>query len=102
MASYNSVTFIGNIGRDPELQVTPEGTPVTKFTLAVNERSGRGADAKESTMWLNVTAWRGLAEVVEKYMHKGMQVCVSGKLKVRDYVDREGAKRTSVDVVANE
>lgn len=47
MASFNSVTFIGNIGRDPELQVTPDGTPVTKFSLAVNERSGRGADAKD-------------------------------------------------------
>lgn len=53
-------------------------------------------------MWLNVVAWRGLAEVVEKYMHKGMQVCVSGKLKIRDYTDREGVKRQSVDVVANE
>jgi single-strand DNA-binding protein len=102
MASFNNVTFIGNIGRDPELQVTPDGTPVTKFSLAVNERTGRGADAKESTMWLNIVAWRGLAETVEKYMHKGMSVCVSGRLKVREYTDREGVKRMSVDVVANE
>ena len=95
MASFNQVSFIGRLGKDPELTVTPSGKPVTKFSLAVDQ----GKDQKP--MWLNVTAWEKLAEIVEKYALKGMQVFVQGKLMIRSYDDKQGVKRQSIDIVAN-
>ena len=94
MASFNQVQFIGRLGKDPELTVTPTGKPVTKFSLAVDQ----GKDQKP--MWLNVTAWEKLAEIVEKYTSKGMQVFVQGKLVMRPYKDKNGVDRQSIDIVA--
>lgn len=95
MASFNQVQFIGRLGKDPELTVTPNGKPVSKFSLAVDQ----GKDQKP--MWLNVTAWEKLAEIVEKYTCKGMQVFVQGKLVMRPYKDKSGVDRQSIDIVAN-
>lgn len=102
MASFNQVQFIGRLGKDPELQVTTTGKPITKFSLAVDQ-GGKDKDgqAKQDTMWLNVTTWDKLAEVVEKYATKGVQVFVQGKLLLRNYEDKQGVKRQSIDVVAN-
>ena len=72
MATFNQCQFIGRLGKDPVLEVTPNGKPHTKFSLAVDQ----GKD--QPTMWLNVTCWDKLAETVEKYAHKGMQVFVQG------------------------
>jgi len=99
----NKIILIGHLGRDPELQVTPDGTPVTKFSLAVNRysRSSSG-ERKEETDWFNVSAWRQLAETCEKYLHKGSKVYVEGRFTPRKYTDRDGLQRTSLDVTMTE
>jgi len=99
----NKIMLIGRLGRDPELQVTPDGTPVTKFSLAVNRYSKTSSgERKEETEWFNVSAWRQLAETCEKYLHKGSKVYVEGRLTQRKYTDREGVQRTSIDVTMTE
>jgi len=99
----NKIILIGRLGKDPELQVTPDGTPVTKFTLAVNRYSKTSSgERKEETDWFNVSAWRQLAETCEKYLHKGSKVYIEGRLTQRKYTDREGIQRTSIDVTINE
>lgn len=95
MASFNSVQFIGRLGKDPDFNVIPSGTPVAKFSLAVDQ--GKDKEA----MWLNVVAWDKLAEIVEKYAFKGSQVLVAGRLQMRAYEDKNGVKRQAVDVVAS-
>ena len=99
----NKIMLIGNLGRDPELQVTSDGTPVTKFSLAVNRttRSSTGEQVKE-TEWFNIVAWRQLAEICEKYLHKGSKVYIEGRITQRKYTDKEGIQRTAVDVIAND
>jgi single-strand DNA-binding protein len=100
MASFNQVQFIGRLGKDPELQVTGTGKPFTKFSLAVDQ--GKDAQGKDrGAMWLNVTTWDKLAEITEKYATKGVQVFVQGKLQIRAYEDKQGAKQQAVDIVAN-
>ncbi len=95
----NKIMLIGNLGRDPELQVTPDGTPVTKFSLAVSRSyKSRAGEQKDETEWFNIIAWRQLAETCEKYLHKGSKVYVEGRLSQRKYTDREGVQRTSIDV----
>ena len=99
----NKIMLIGNLGRDPELNVTAEGTPVTKFTLAVNRYSKTSTgERKEETEWFNIVAWRQLAEICERYLHKGSKVYIEGRLTQRKYTDREGIQRTAVEVIAND
>ncbi len=99
----NKIMLIGNLGRDPELNVTAEGTPVTKFSLAVNRtyKSNTG-EKKEETEWFNIIAWNKLAETCERYLHKGSKIYVEGRLTQRKYTDREGMQRISVEVIAND
>ena len=99
----NKIMLIGNLGRDPELNVTAEGTPVTKFSLAVsrNTKTSTG-ERKEETEWFNIVAWRQLAEICERYLHKGSKVYIEGRLTQRKYTDREGVQRTSVEVIASD
>src|SRR5436305_12816291 len=95
--------LIGNLGKDPELNVTSDGTPVTKFSLAVNRKYKTGnGDPKEETEWFNIVAWRQLAEICERYLHKGSKVYVEGRLTQRKYTDKEGIQRTSVEVIASD
>ena len=99
----NKIMLIVNLGRDPELQVTPDGTPVTKFSLAVSRSyKSRTGEQKDETEWFNIIAWRQLAETCEKYLHKGSKVYVEGRLSQRKYTDREGVQRTSIDVTITE
>ena len=99
----NKIMLIGNLGRDPELQVTSDGTPVTKFSLAVNRNTKTSTgERKEETEWFNIVAWRQLAEICERYLHKGSKIYIEGRLTQRKYTDREGVQRTSVEVIANE
>jgi len=95
----NKIMLIGNLGRDPELNVTAEGTPVTKFSLAVSRKTSSG---EKETEWFNIVAWRQLAEICERYLHKGSKVYIEGRLTQRKYTDREGVQRTAVDVIAND
>jgi single-strand DNA-binding protein len=99
----NKIMLIGNLGRDPELQVTSDGTPVTKFSLAVSRAyNSSTGERKEETEWFNIVAWRQLAETCEKYLHKGSKVYIEGRIQQRKYTDRDGIQRTSVEVVASD
>jgi single-strand DNA-binding protein len=99
----NKVMVIGHLGKDPEMRYTPSGRPVTTFTLAVS-RSWSSADGERhaETEWFNVVAWGNLAEICKQYLTKGQQVYVEGRLQTRRWEDKEGQKRTSVEIVANE
>jgi single-strand DNA-binding protein len=99
----NKIMLIGNLGKDPDLQVTSDGTPYTRFSLAVN-RSYKTAsgEKKEETEWFNIVAWRQLAEICEKYLHKGSKVYIEGRLTQRKYTDKSGIERTSVEVNATD
>lgn len=99
----NKIMLIGNLGKDPEMNYTPSGVAVTKFSLAVNRvtKSDAGEKQKE-TDWFNIVVWRQLAEICNTYLHKGDKVYIEGRLTQRKYVDREGVQRTSIDVVAND
>ena len=99
----NKIMLIGNLGKDPELNVTQEGTPVTKFTLAVNRNTKTSTGEREKeTEWFNIVAWRQLAEICERYLHKGSKVYIEGRLQTRKYTDRNGVERTAIDVIAND
>jgi single-strand DNA-binding protein len=99
----NKIMLIGNLGKDPELNVTQDGTPVTKFSLAVNRKyKASSGEQKEETEWFNIVAWRQLAEICERYLHKGSKVYIEGRLMQRKYTDREGLQRTAVEVIAND
>ena len=99
----NKIMLIGNVGKDPELQITSDGTSVTRFSLAVNRSYKSSSGEKvEETEWFNIVAWRQLAEICERYLHKGSKVYLEGRLTQRKYTDREGIQRTSVDVVATD
>ncbi len=99
----NKVMIIGHLGRDPEMRYTPSGRPVTTFSVAVS-RSWNSSDGERhsETEWFNVVAWGHLAEICKKYLTKGQQVYIEGRLQTRRWEDKEGMKRTSVEVVANE
>ena len=99
----NKIMLIGNLGKDPELNVIADGTPVTKFSLAVNRTYKTSTEErKEETEWFNIVAWRQLAEICERYLHKGSKVYIEGRLTQRKYTDREGVQRTAVEVIAND
>ncbi len=99
----NKIMLIGNLGRDPELNVTAEGTPVTRFSLAVsrNYKTSSG-EKREETEWFNIVAWRQLAETCERYLHKGSKVYIEGRVTQRKYTDKNGLERTTVDVIATD
>ena len=99
----NKIMLIGNLGKDPDFNVTPDGTPVAKFSLAVSRNTkNRNGERVKETDWFNIVAWRQLAEICEKYLHKGSKVYIEGRLSQRKYTDKEGIQRTAIEVVAND
>src|SRR5512142_1226969 len=99
----NKIMLIGNLGKDPELQVTSDGTPYTKFSIAVNRKyKATTGEQREETEWFNIVAWRQLAEICERYLHKGSKVYIEGRLTQRKYTDKSGVERTAVEVIAND
>lgn len=103
MASLAKIILVGNLGRDAELKYTPSGAAVLEFTLAVNERGAdRGAGGAETTTWFRVNLWGKQAETLKQYLVKGKQVYVDGRLRVREYTDRDGKNRTSLEVRADQ
>ena len=96
----NKFFAIGRLTHDPELSETNSGISVCRFSIAVNRR--RTGDGEQQTDFFNVTAWRGLAENVARFCKKGNKVAVTGSIQIRQYDDRDGQKRTSVDVTADE
>lgn len=101
---YQQITLVGNLGNDPEMRYTPNGVPVTSFSLAVSRRwTAQDGQPQEKTLWFRVTAWRKLAETASQYLTKGRQVLVVGELEEpRTFTDKNGAVRVSLDVTANE
>lgn len=97
----NKVMLIGNLTRDPELRTTSSGTSVCTFSIAVNRNFTNAAGEREAD-FINITVWRGLAENCAKYLTKGRKVAVAGSLQSRTYDDKDGNKRTVLDVVADE
>ena len=98
--SMNKVLIIGNVGGDPEMRYTPNGNPVTSFSVATNRRFTVEGEQREETQWFRVSAWNRLAETCNQYVTRGMKVYVEGRLSVREYVGQDGQTRTSVDVNA--
>lgn len=101
--SVNKVILIGNLGRDPEVRRLENGGIVANFPIATTETyTDRGTGEKrEITDWHNIVVWRGLAEVVEKYVRKGTKLYVEGKLKTRSWTDKDGNTRYTTEVLAD-
>ena len=95
MATLNQCSFIGRLGKDPEMNYTPSGKAVTKFSLAVDQ--GKHQD----TLWLTIVCWNDLAERMHEYLSKGQLVFVQGKLVQRSYVDKNQVKRVATEIVAS-
>jgi single-strand DNA-binding protein len=104
MASFNKITIVGYLGRDPEIRYTPDGTAVCNFSVATTEKrkDPRTGEAQDITTWFKVTAWRRQAEVANQYLSKGKQVYVEGRLRQEEWTDRDGALRTSLVVSATD
>lgn len=103
MAGINKVILVGNLGKDPEVRHLEGGSSVAHFTLATNDYYKDKAGARvERTEWHNITAWRGLAEIAEKFLKKGQQIYVEGKLRTRQYQDKDGQTRYITEIVADE
>ena len=97
----NRIILMGRLTRDPELRHTQAGTPVASFSLAV-DRDFRSRDGGERTTdFIDIVAWRNTAEFVSKYFTKGRMAVVEGRLQIRDWTDRDGGKRRSAEVVAD-
>jgi single-strand DNA-binding protein len=102
MAGYQYTIIIGNVGREPELRYTQSGVAVCDFSVAVNRTwSDRNTNEKrEETTWFRVSAWRGLAETVNQYVHKGMQIMVTGRIGASAFIGQDGEARASLDLTA--
>jgi single-strand DNA-binding protein len=101
--SVNKVILVGNLGKDPELRYTPSGTAVATFSLATTERyKDRDGNRQEKTEWHNIVAWRQLAEICGKFLHKGKQVYIEGKIQNRSYDDRDGNKRYISEIIVDQ
>ena len=95
----NKIILIGNLTRDPETRMIGSGIPVYNFTIAVNRRA---KDGQQDADFFNITAWRQLGELCQKYLSKGKKISVVGHVQVRSYEAQDGSKRTAWDVMADE
>lgn len=103
MSGVNKVILVGRLGADPEVRTLESGTKVSSIRLATSERyKDRNGNQQEATEWHNVVLWRGLADITEKYLKKGDQVYIEGKIKTRKWTDKDGNDRYSTDIVADE
>lgn len=104
MSGVNKVILIGNLGADPEIRHLQNGAAVANFRLATSEtyKDRQTGEKREQTEWHNVVAWRGLAEITERYLRKGSKVYVEGKLRTRQWQDKDGNNRYTTEVVADE
>ncbi|HEY1657102.1 MAG TPA: single-stranded DNA-binding protein [Candidatus Sulfotelmatobacter sp.] len=102
--SLNRVQLIGNLGKDPEVKYTPQGTPVAKLTIATNERfKDKAGEWQDRTEWHNVVLWQRLAEIAGEYLKKGGKVFIEGRLQTRSWDDKtSGQKKYMTEVVASD
>ena len=99
--SVNSVTLLGNLGKEPELKYTPAGNAVCNFSVATSEKwQDKSGQKQEKTEWHNVVVWGKLAETCNQYLNKGRQVYLEGKLQTRSWDDKEGNKKYMTEVNA--
>lgn len=100
----NKVILVGNVGIDPEVRTTESGVKVARVRLATTERyyDRQTNEAKELTEWHTITLWRGLADVVDKYVRKGSQLYIEGRLRTREWTDKENIKRYATEILADE
>ena len=103
MASFNKITIVGYLGRDPEIRYTPSGEAVCNFSVATTERrKDAGGEFQDLTTWFKITVWRRQAEIANQYLSKGKQVYVEGRLRQTEYTDRDGNRRTALEVTASD
>lgn len=102
MSSLNKVQLIGRLGKDPEIKYTNDNIPVAKFSLATTDTyKDKSGQKQESTEWHNIVCWRNLAEIAEKYLTKGKQVYIEGKIKTRSWDDKDGVKKYITEIIAD-
>ncbi len=100
--SLNKVMLIGNAGKDPDVRHLESGAVTASFTLATTERyKDKSGDLKEQTEWHNIVCWRTLAEIAEKYVRKGTQLFIEGKIRTRSYSDKDGNTKYITEIVAD-
>ena len=99
----NKVILVGNVGIDPEVRTTESGVKVARIRLATTERlfDRQANETKEHTEWHTITLWRGLADVVDRYVRKGTQIYVEGRLRTREWMDKENNKRYTTEILAD-
>lgn len=99
----NKVILVGNVGMDPEVRTTESGVKVARIRLATTERlfDRQANETKEHTEWHTITLWRGLADVVDKYVRKGSQLYIEGRLRTREWMDKENNKRYTTEILAD-
>ena len=101
--SVNKVILVGNVGKDPETRYIDESTAITKFPLATSETyKNKSGERVSNTEWHNVVLWRGLAQVAEKYVKKGTQIYLEGRIKTRSYDDADGNKKYITEIVGDQ
>lgn len=104
MAGVNKVIIIGNLGRDPEIKYTQSNVPVANFSVATTEswKDKNSGEWQEKTEWHRVVAWRHLAERAERYLRKGKQVYIEGRLETRKWQGQDGQERYTTEIIANQ
>ena len=100
MSGINKVILVGHLGKDPEVRYLDGGVTVASFPLATSETYNKDGKKIEQTEWHNIVMWRGLADTAAKYLKKGKLVYLEGKLRTRSFEDREGHKKYSTEIVA--
>lgn len=99
--SVNKVILIGNVGKEPEVRYYDNGGAVANFSLATTERgytAANGTQVPDRTEWHNIVLWRGLAEIAEKYIHKGSKIYIEGKIRTRSYEDQQGVRKYVTEI----
>lgn len=99
----NKVILVGNVGLDPEVRTTESGVKVARLRLATSERytDKQSGERKELTEWHTITLWRGLADIVDRYVHKGSQLYIEGRLRTREWTDTNNIKRYTTEILAD-
>ncbi len=102
MSGVNKVILVGHLGKDPEVRHLENGVNVASFSLATTETiTTKSGERQDLTEWHNIVVWRGLADVAEKYLRKGKQIYLEGKIRTRSWDDKEGVKRYTTEIVAD-
>ncbi len=102
MRGVNKVTLLGNLGKDPEIHFSEQNVPMARFTLATTESyRDKNGQIQSQTEWHNIVLWRGLAEFSQKYLHKGSYIFLEGKIRSRNWDDKEGNRRHITEIIGD-